>query len=197
MNWLDLAILGGIAIGGLMGMWIGVIRAAFTAAGVVLGIMMAGHFRGNVEALVAGHVASDTLITVLGYAIIILTVAGGAVIAAAIVRKLATMLLLGWADRAGGMALGLVAATLVSAAAIVGLVGLADSYELPRDGLAGTVLDKTPWLEEAREGLRKSLDDSVMVSVLAGVTDTIPAGALARVTSEPAAAGHNLWPLAQ
>jgi membrane protein required for colicin V production len=197
MNWLDLAILGSMATGALMGMWVGAIRAAFTAAAVVIGILMAGHFRGNVEALLADYVAGDTVITVLGYAVIILAAAGGAAIAASITRKLASMLLLGWADRAGGMALGLAAATLVSAAAIVGLVGLSDSYELPRAGLTGTVLQRTPLMSEAREGLRKSLDESVMVSVLAKVTDNLPVGALGRVTPARAAAGHNLEHLVQ
>tara|TARA_B100000315_G_scaffold18895_1_gene16699 strand:- start:1350 stop:1943 length:594 start_codon:yes stop_codon:yes gene_type:complete len=197
MNWLDLAILGGMAAGALMGMWIGVIRAAFTAAGVILGILLAGRFSGNVEAVVANYVAGDTLVTVLGYAIVILAAVGGAAIAAAITRKVASMLLMGWVDRVGGMALGLVAATLVSAAAIVGLVGLTNSYEASRAGLAGTVLLKVPKVTEAREGLRKSLDESVMVSVLARVTDTLPRAPLGRVTSERVAADRNQGQLVQ
>ena len=197
MNWLDLAILGSIGAGALMGMWIGAIRAAFAAAGVVLGILLAGHLRGSVEAWLSDYVAGDAVVTVLGYAVIILAAAGGAAIAATITRKLASLLLLGWADRVGGMALGLAAATLVSAAAIVGLVGLTNSYELPHAGLAGTVLQKAPLVLEARDGLRRSLDESVMVSLLARVTDTLPGAPLERVTLERLAADHDLGQLVQ
>jgi uncharacterized membrane protein required for colicin V production len=76
MNWLDLAILGSMATGALVGLWAGAIRAAFTAAAVVAGLMMAAHLRGNVEALLAGYVAGDAVVTVLGYAVIILAAAG-------------------------------------------------------------------------------------------------------------------------
>ena len=183
MNWLDLVLVAGCAAGALLGMWVGLIRAAFALAGVLLGILLAGHLKDNLVALFANYVSSETLATALGYAVTISVMVGGTVIAAAIVRKMVYGLFLGWADRLAGLALGLMAAIVVSAAAIAGMVDLTYRHDLPQEGLAGRLLEKAPRVAEAKEKLRDSLDGSVLVSMLSNVTDALPEGALALAPS--------------
>ena len=176
MNWLDLVLVAGGAAGALLGMWVGLIRAAFALAGVLLGILLAGQLKDNLAALFANYVSSETLANALGYAATISIVVAGTVIAAAIVRKMVYGLFLGWADRLAGLALGLMAAIVVSAAAVAGIAGLTYRHDLPQQGLAGRLLEKAPRFAEAKEKLRDSLDESVVVSMLLNVTDALPGG---------------------
>jgi hypothetical protein len=177
MNWLDLVLIVGVATGALLGMWIGLIRAAFAVAGVSLGVLLAGHLKDNVAGLLAGYVSNETLASAMGYAVTVSVAVAGAVIAASIVRKIAYGLFLGWADRLAGLGLGLMAAIVVTAAAIFGMADLAYRYELPREGLAGTILEKTPRVAEATERLRDSLDGSDLVSMFLDVRGALPGGA--------------------
>ena len=136
LNWLDLVFIGGVAIGALLGIWIGLIRATFAAGGVIIGTFLVAHLRDDVTGLLTDYLSSETLAAAVGYAVTISVVFAGFVIAASIVRKIVYRLFLGWIDRLAGVAVGLIAGFIILGVAMVGIIELGYSYELPRQGLA-------------------------------------------------------------
>lgn len=178
MNWLDLALIGSLSIGALLGAWIGVIRGAFALGGVCLAITLVANFRGDAAALIADYVPNETLTAAVGYAATIGVAAAATVIVASIVRTAVYRLFLGWVDRLGGMAAGLGAATLALAVVMVGISSLGYGQEPPRDGLVGTVLVRTPHALAAKDELVDALRGSSLAPILANVTRALPESAL-------------------
>ena len=182
MNWMDLVFIGGITIGALLGMWVGLIRTAFAVFGLIVGTFVVVHLRDNVAGLLVEHVSSETLAAALGYAVTISIVFAGFFLAASIMRKIVYRLFLGWVDRLAGLAVGLIAAFVIFGVAIVGITEFGYSYELPRQGLAGKILEKAPNALESHERLRETLINSInqaaLVSLFVAATDLLPDGAL-------------------
>ena len=184
MNFMDLALIVILALGGLMGMWVGFIRAAFAVGGVVLGLVIFGQLKDYAVAVLANYVPSDTLTAALGYAVTISVLVAVAVIGAAIVRTIVYKLFLGWVDRFAGLALGLVAAGLISVTVVAGMAGFGHATGVDRDGLANAILEKTPHGLEIEEKLLDSFRDSGLVRLLVEVTDVLPDEALEKLPGE-------------
>ena len=87
MNWLDIVFIVLVISCGLVGVWIGLIRAAFGALGVVLGILIASQVSDNLGGLYAGYISNETLANVIAYALIILLSVIVARVLAMVVRK--------------------------------------------------------------------------------------------------------------
>ena len=56
MNWLDVVLIVLVLLCGAVGMWTGLIRAAFGALGVVLGILVAAQLSNNLSSLYASQI---------------------------------------------------------------------------------------------------------------------------------------------
>ncbi len=167
-----------------MGLKTGLIGAAFTALGVIVGVVLAGQLSDDVGGLFVEYIPNDAVVTVISYAIIIVVAVVVAKIAGSIVRKIVTMLFLGFVDRLGGLGLGLVAGAAICAAAIVGLAGLTYTYEIPVEGPAGKVLGRLPQVVGVKTLLERALTESVLVPTFIAMTDPLPDSALAFVPSE-------------
>ena len=82
MNWVDFLLIGTLAAGGLIGMWTGMVRASFAVIGVIAGFGVVAQFRGGAESWLAGYLASETLVTILSYVIVISSTAAVTLVAA-------------------------------------------------------------------------------------------------------------------
>ena len=132
MNWLDYVPIAILVISALAGMKFGLIRAALTAIGVYVGWILAGQYSGELGALFEDSLSSDTLVTVISYAIIMLAALAAASIAAKIIRPLLTVFTLGLSslvDRLGGLALGLVIGIAIAGALIIGMARLTYNFD--------------------------------------------------------------------
>ena len=183
MNWLDIVLIVLVVSCGLVGVWIGLIRAAFGALGVVLGILIASQVSDNLGGLYAGYISNETLANVIAYALIILMSVIVARVLAMVVRKVVYMLFMGWADRVAGLAMGLIAGAAISGAAIAGLAELTYNSELIDRGVAAGGLENNAKVAEVKERLESALIDSALVGVFLEVTDKLPANALGFVPS--------------
>ena len=173
MNTMDLAIIASFTLGGLLGTWVGFIRAAFVVGGVVVGLVMFGQFRAYFATVVGNYVPNDTLTAALGYAVTVFVLVAAAVVGAAIVRTVLYRLFLGWVDRLAGLALGLMVSTLITVTAVGGLAGLSHGTEVSQDGLAGTVLENIPHATELKDELGDALWESSLVEALVWVSDAL------------------------
>ncbi len=185
MNWLDFVLIGIPVLAAFAGMRIGLIRAAFPSIGILIGVLLAGQLSDDVGTWFDSYLSSNTLVTVIAYALIIVVAVVVATIAAIVARKMVSMLFLGFVDRLGGLAVGLVAGAAISGAAIIGMAQLTYNSGIPEEGLAAVVLEgRAPQVVDAKHKLEDALTGSALVPIFIGVTDALPADALGFVPSD-------------
>ena len=135
-NWVDFVILATLALPTLAGFRVGLIRVVTGLASIAIGIMLATTFWRQVAALVEPFVTDERLAAFIGYSsIIILTVIAGIVVAF-LLRTVLTMLLLGWVDKVGGIAVGFVLGSIIVTAMIFALESFGGNFG--RDALAAS-----------------------------------------------------------
>ncbi len=114
MNWVDIAIIVVAALGGIIGYKHGLIRSAFTVAGLILGITIAGHFSDGLADKLSPSGAQWA--SVVSFIVILLIVIVIANLMGAVVKTFLKIMLMGWLDAIGGIVLGAAAGALVVAA---------------------------------------------------------------------------------
>jgi membrane protein required for colicin V production len=144
MNWLDILLLVAIALATVAGLGIGVIRAALYLAGLILGIVLAGHyyipFSHLLDAVLQPNVAK-----VVAFIIILAAVMVAAVFLAVFLRRGAEVIKLGWADRLGGAVFGLVMGALLCGCLLAIWVKFVGSGEtITQSTVARMLLDRLP-----------------------------------------------------
>ncbi len=105
MNWLDILIIIGMAWFTFTGLTAGLIREIASAAGLILGVIVAGRYYSALgEKLV--FISNDEAAKIVAFLVILLAIAVAAHLLARLLRRIASLLLLGWADRLGGAVFG-------------------------------------------------------------------------------------------
>jgi uncharacterized membrane protein required for colicin V production len=187
MNWLDWVLIVIVAAAALMGMRTGIIGAAITAAGVIIGWLLAGQWADEIGSLAGDSLSADKWITVVAYVIIIAAAVAVAGFAGKFIRPLITVATLGLAgipDKIGGLALGLIIGIAVAGALVIALARLTYDFELPDEGIAGSLADRIPNVEGTKEKIEDALSGSAIVSGFIDVTDALPASALGFVPED-------------
>lgn len=177
MNWLDLIIVIIVGVSAFMGLKIGLIRAGLTALGVFVGSMLGGQLSDDIGRLFSGIDEGSAVATVISYAIIIMICLTAAAAASVVLRKVVSILLMGWADKLAGVALGLVAGAVISAGIIMGMANLTYSSEVG-DELATKVLNSTLDTEKAKKRLEDGLTQSALVTAFVDVVEIVPSSTL-------------------
>ena len=183
MNWLDIVIIVLMGIGGVVGWRMGITRAVFTVAGLVLGIFLAARFSDDVAELFTDAISSDTVATVIAYIIIIAMVMLIARIIRGMILKALSLFFLKWVDDMGGLALGFAGGAIVAAALILGLAGYSYNFELPQDLIPGPIMDQVERFE-AKEGVQSALTGSGIVPIFLDIRGALPADALGFVPDD-------------
>lgn len=174
MNWLDVAILVSLSVGGLVGMRLGLIRVSAAFMGVFIGILVVSQLRDDAAAWLSGFLAYGTLVTVLSYAVTILATVALTAVVTAIVRQMVYGLFMGWADRLAGTALGLAAGGAVAAVMVLGMAALAHADVSGMDGAAGRLWEITGVGNGEMSSLDRTLSESALVSVAVEAADIVP-----------------------
>jgi hypothetical protein len=178
MNWVDIVLIGTLAAGGLIGMWIGMVRASFSVIGVIAGFAVVAQFRGGAESWLATYLPGESLVVALSYVLVIFAIVVVTILAARVARKLVYGLFMGWADRLGGMTAGLAVGAAVAGVVVLGMAGLSDGRYSLDDGVAGRVLSITSFDSTDVPGLDATLTQSTVVSSLVSAVDIIPEKAI-------------------
>ena len=174
MNWLDLVFIGIVGVSALRGLKIGLIRAGFTALGIFVGSILGGQLSNDIGGLFSGIDSDSVVANAIFYALIItifLVIAAAA--ASLVVRKVLTILLMGWADKLGGGALGIAAGAVISAGVIMGMANLTYGSEVA-DEIATKVLNSTLDTDRAKARLEEGLTHSAIVDTFLDVVDVVP-----------------------
>lgn len=133
MNWLDIALLVILGIATLWGLRKGLIGVVIPLVGLVVGIFLAGIFY---DSIAEGIFNSEAAIAkVAGFLIVLVAVMVVASLVSKVLTGMLSMVMLGWANRLAGGALG-----LVLSGVLLGVV-LALVASFPIGGLDSAVRD--------------------------------------------------------
>jgi len=138
MHWLDIVIIVVGVILGFLGWRMGILKAIALVVGIGVGIVFASRFNGEVADLLSRWIESPDTAKWTAYAIIFVVVMVAAMIVAGFARKILSLLLLGWADRLAGLALGILATFLIFSALLSAAQNF-DVFGLP-DAVAASTL---------------------------------------------------------
>jgi membrane protein required for colicin V production len=144
MNWLDIIIIVLIVVPGFIGLKAGIIKALFTVAGVIVGVVLAGRLSDSLAGALS-FISDPGIARVVAFAIILVVVMIVASIAAKLVKWAISAVLLGWVNRLGGAILGVVLGMIFCGAVLtmwVNYLGISSVVE--ESALAGVLLNGFP-----------------------------------------------------
>ncbi|MCH7801419.1 MAG: CvpA family protein [Chloroflexi bacterium] len=213
MNWLDITLIVIMALGLLWGLKTGLISAIFTAVGILVGWVVAGQLADDIGGYFESSLNSDTLVTVVSYAVIIIA----SVIIIGFIGKIikpivgiATLGASSMVDKLGGLAMGLVIGLAIAGVFITGMARFAYNFtvEIPDieiAGAAGSALGSQasavtgaltdslsgfslPIVDDKKEAVEDALTESTIVPIFMNIRGALPGNALGFIPADFAAA---------
>lgn len=171
MHWLDLAIIAIIAWLTFRALSVGLIREVVTAIAFVGGVILAGNYYGELAADIAFLIEDETWRELVAFGSIFLGIVVIGQIVATLLRRVASLLLLGPFDRVGGAAFGFAKGVLlVEVLLFAGLafpVSTGVDTAIDDSALAPLFVDGIPVLLELLPAEFESAVDGVAVEVVA------------------------------
>ncbi len=143
MNWLDIVIAIVLVINLLIGLKTGLIKMVISFVGLVLGIILAGHFYHTLADKLT-FISSAKAAEIAAYILILVVVLVVAAIVAGLLSKVASAIMLGWLNHAGGAVLGLIMASFFVGAILAIWAKYAGSGAISGSFLARFLLDRFP-----------------------------------------------------
>ncbi len=144
MSWLDIVILVIVAGSTFSGLRRGLIKAALSLAGLIVGVILAGRY----YAVLAGRltfIQQDGLANAAAFAIILLGIMIIAGVLASVLKWITSLVMLGWVNHLGGAVFGFVLGAIFSAALLTLWVNFLGAPEIVRESsLVGILLDRFP-----------------------------------------------------
>jgi len=115
MHWLDVVIIVVVVIATFWGLRIGIIKAVLSLAGLIVGVILAGRFYVPLSQQLT-FIPQVSIAKIVAFAIILVGVMVIAGVLAGLLKWAASIMMLGWVNRAGGAVLGLVLGTILCSA---------------------------------------------------------------------------------
>ena len=143
MNWLDIVIIVLIAIPTLIGLKIGIIKAALSLAGVILGTILAGHYYAALAEQLT-FISQANLAKIAAFAIILIGVMLIASVLAAVLKWVVSAVMMGWVNRLGGAVFGFLMGAVFCGALLAIWANFLGTGAITSSGLATLLLDRFP-----------------------------------------------------
>ena len=143
MNWLDIVIAVVLIIPIFTGLKQGLIKAALSLAGLIVGVILAGNFYQQLGG-VLGFISNEDIANVVAYILILAVVMIIAIVVATLLKFTAKAVLLGWVDHLGGAVFGLLMGAIFMGALLAVFVKYFGTGLITDSFLAGVLLDKFP-----------------------------------------------------
>ncbi len=143
MNWLDIILIVVLVIPALVGLRRGLIKAALSLAGLIVGVVLAGNFYGSVSGLF-GFIDNQDVANILAFVLILVVVIVVAAVLARMLKFAVSVVMLGWVDHVGGAVFGFLLGAIFLGAMLAIGVQFFGSGLVTESFLAGVLLDKFP-----------------------------------------------------
>lgn len=107
MNWLDIIIIVAVVVSALIGLKTGLINAALSLAGLIVGVILAGRYHVLLSEKLS-FIPQANIAKIVAFAIILIGVMVIAAVLANLLKGVVSAVGLGWVNRIGGAVFGLV-----------------------------------------------------------------------------------------
>ena len=145
MNWLDFVIVVVLVVSAFLGLRVGIIKAVLYLAGVIVGVVLAGRYYTALADVLPFFSETSGAAKIVAFAIILIGVMVIAVVAARFLKWVTSAMMLGWTNRLGGTALGLVlGAIFCSALLAIWVKWLGAGDIITESTIAPVLLDRFP-----------------------------------------------------
>jgi membrane protein required for colicin V production len=125
MNWLDIVILIALVVPAFLGLRQGIIKAAMSLAGVIVGAVLASNFSEELGGVLT-FISNPDVASIAGYVIILVVVMAIAAVLAKVIKFTVKMVMLGWVDRLGGAVFGFLVGAIFMGALLAVIVNFSD-----------------------------------------------------------------------
>jgi membrane protein required for colicin V production len=143
MNWLDLVLIVALIIFTLIGLRVGIIRAALSLAGLIVGVILAGRYYVPLSEQLT-FIPQASLAKVVAFAIILIGVMVIASVFARLLKWAVSVMMLGWVNRLGGAIFCFVLGAIFCSALLAIWVKFLGTGAITGSGLAAVLLDRFP-----------------------------------------------------
>ena len=143
MNWLDLMLIVAIAIPTAIGLRIGMIKAALSLAGLIVGVIVAGRYYLPLSEQLS-FISQDSVAKIVAFIIILVGIMIIAGVLAIVLKWTAKLAMLGWVNHVGGAVFGFVMGAILISALLATIVKFFGEGMVTESALAGFLLDKFP-----------------------------------------------------
>ncbi len=143
MNPLDIVIIVALIIPVFTGLKQGLIKAALSLAGLIVGVILASNFYQQLGGIM-GFISNEDIANVTAFIIILVVVMIIANVAVILLKFTAKVAMLGWVDRLGGAIFGFLMGAIFMGALLATFVKFFGSELVTESFLAAILLDKLP-----------------------------------------------------
>jgi len=144
MNWLDIVIIVALVISTFLGLRTGIIKAVLSLAGLIVGVILAGHYY-VLLAEQLSFIAQSGVAEVVAFAIILIGVMLIAVVLARLLKWVASVMMLSWVNKLGGAFFGLALGAIFCGALLaIWVKWLGVGSTITESIVAAVLLDKFP-----------------------------------------------------
>lgn len=176
MSWVDVIVVIVIVGLALLGWRLGLVKAAFMAIGVFVGVVLGGALAGVVSEWLTGSIESKSIVDAAAYAIVGLVIFLVVQVVGGMLTKGVKLVMLGPVNSLGGLAAGLLAGFIVGGVIVSLLARL--TFVVPEHPLEQTLVVDT------RHGLESGLVSGKMPQVYIDMKNKLPGHALGMIPDD-------------
>ena len=143
MNSVDIIIIVALIVPVFIGLKQGLIKAALSLAGLIVGVILASNFYQQLGGMM-GFISNEDVANVVAFIIILVVVMIVANVAVILLKFTAKVAMLGWVDRLGGAIFGFLMGAIFMGAILATFVKYFGTGLITDSFLAGILLDKFP-----------------------------------------------------
>ena len=143
MHWLDIIIAVVLIFPIFTGLKQGLIKAALSLAGLIVGVILASNFYQQLAGAL-GFIANKDIANVVAFIVVLVVVMIIANVAAALLKATAKVVMLGWVDHLGGAVFGFLMGAMFMGAILAAFVKFFGTGMVTESWLAAILLDKFP-----------------------------------------------------
>ncbi len=143
MNWLDIIILISLVVSVFAGLRRGLVKSVLSLAGLIIGVVLAGHLYKSVSGILA-FISNEDAANIVAFILILVLVMVAAFFFARLLKSAIKVVMLNWVDRVGGTVFGLLVGAILWGAILAAWVRFFGSGLVTESLLASVLLDIFP-----------------------------------------------------
>jgi|TARA_B100000315_G_scaffold99332_1_gene91385 membrane protein required for colicin V production len=143
VNWLDIIILISLVVSVFAGLRRGLVKSVLSLAGLIIGVVLAGHLYKSVSGILA-FISNEDAANIVAFILILVLVMVAAFFFARLLKSAIKVVMLNWVDRVGGTVFGLLVGAILWGAILAAWVRFFGSGLVTESLLASVLLDIFP-----------------------------------------------------